>query len=193
MNELERLLSIPMTSLLKEEYGKLSLKSEESKILFIRKILEYLIRIDPNIIITKMNTFNNFIANVKQLFNTLENYSGQNKEQFISIINSFVIPAEIYAMIALDLSLNNNKKMNEMMNSKLEEVTLTIEKINKQEEERTDKLKKQEQESEYILKKMKENMATTGIADYVYFSKYSNIYRGFRKLFVRIDPTIGVI
>lgn len=195
MNELERLLSIPMTSLLKEEYGKLSLKSEESKILFIRKILEYLIRIDPNIIITKMNTFNNFIANVKQLFNTLENYSGQNKEQFISIINSFVIPAEIYAMIALDLSLNNNKKMNEMMNSKLEEVTLTIEKINKQEEERTDKLKKQEQESEYILKKMKENMATTGIADYAeIFQKESNIHKkDSENWFVGIISIVGVI
>lgn len=169
MKEIQELLNIKKETLLKEEYGPLSFKSEESKILFIRQILEYLNNVNSELIQSKQFVIRSFIEKVKDLFYDLENYSGQNRDILIQNIHSIAdnMPTDIYSIISINFSINGTKYIDDTIKNKTKAIDTIIDKTNVR-----------EKESEDILKKMKENMATTGIADYAdIFQKESNIHK----------------
>lgn len=180
MSEIQEVLSIEIEKLLKNEYGLVSFESEKSKILFIREILQHLNNIDPILSQSKRIIISNFVGVVRNLFNSFVNYTGSNKEVLVRRLNELIdtIPTEIEAIIAMNLAIQNEKLKDDFITKQMEKAKIEIEEINKQKKKINDTLKKQEQESEDILKKMKENMATTGIADYAnIFQKESNTHK----------------
>ena len=169
MKEIQELLNIKMETLLKEEYGPLSFKSEESKILFIIKILEFLNKVNSDLIQSKQFVIRSFIEKVKDLFYELQNYNGIDRNTLIQSIQSVAdgIPTDIYSIISVNFSINGAKYIDDTIKDKTKAIDTTIDKINIR-----------AAESEHILKKMKENMATTGIADYAdIFRKESSIHK----------------
>ncbi len=189
MDRIKELISLPTEELLRKEYGKLSLESIEPQVVLIKKILKSLLGLNIEVLKSKERAVLSFVEDVQNLFMDIMNYQGINREQLILKVNKFDIPADIYALIAANIAINNKIEMDDVIKNQKELYQSNFEQIlqesNKKINEIFEKIKKEEQgikqlgtESEDILKKMKENMATTGIADYAdIFQKESNIHK----------------